>query len=357
MRRRRRGGQDRRLIDVAARLATPARRTTTTPILDAYLLMLSDPLLHERSSSGRSATSGRAPSGRWRARARRSASSSARRARREGLVHPRAPARHQVRRATGCCAPSRATRSVSIPRLDAADHHRRARPLARRHGGHGARARDRLRDRGRYAHEPHVDHGARARDPGRRRRRGRALATSARATCVIVDGLRGEITVRPSERLRSRDARGASRAPPRVRARAPLGARPPVRHGVTACPSASARTSSSPPRRSSRSITAPTASASTAPSSSTSTALTQPDEHEQYELYRAVIEAVAPRPVVAAHVRHRRRQVRQHVPAPRRDEPGARPARRAARARASPTCSSRSSARWSARARTATCGS
>ena len=45
---------------------------------------------------------------------------------------------------------------------------------------------------------------------------------------------------------------------------------------------------------------------------------TQPGEDEQYEVYRAIVEAVSPQPGHAAHVRHRRRQVREHVPDARR---------------------------------------
>ena len=59
---------------------------------------------------------------------------------------------------------------------------------------------------------------------------------------------------------------------------------------------------------------------------------TMPTEDEQYELYRAVVEAVAPAARDAPHVRHRRRQVRVELPAPGGDEPGARPARGAPRA-------------------------
>ena len=126
--------------------------------------------------------------------------------------------------ATACCARSWATRGDSIPRLDAADDHRRARPLARGHGGDGEEPAIALvTEVG--TRTSHTSIMARALEIPAVVGVEEALYHVRTGDMLIVDGLRGEITVRPSEiAIAERD--GASRPPPRVRARAPLDARP-----------------------------------------------------------------------------------------------------------------------------------
>ncbi len=114
---------------------------------------------------------------------------------------------------------------------------------------------------------------------------------------IIVDGLRGAVIVRPSTpgSWRRRSGRAArhtalARGLPEARDRPPT-----TKDGVAA--QASAPTSSSRRRPSSRATRARRASASTAPSSSTSIARSPPTEDEQYEIFKAVVEATRPKPV------------------------------------------------------------
>ena len=233
---------------------------------------------------------------------------------------------------------ARSTRSA--PRR--ADDRRRARSLARRHGEHGARAGARFVTERRHAHEPHVDHGARARDP-------RASSASADALAQIRTGdiarsstaCAAQVIVHPDASSRSEDARAALGAAPRVRAAASS------RRATSPCVTAdgvpvSAQGERRAPRRGDprASITAPQGIGLYRTEFLYIDRTTQPDEDEQYEVYRAIVEAVQPAAGHAAHLRHRRRQVREHVPAARRDEPGARPARGAPRALAARRCSS-----------------
>ena len=108
---------------------------------------------------------------------------------------------------------------------------------------------------------------------------------------VIVDGLRGEIVVHPTEAMiadaRERSARHLAFARGLLTAK-----RSSVRHRRRRSGVSSRRTSSSPPRRSSRSITAPNGIGLYRTEFLYIDRATQPDEQEQYELYRAVIEAV-----------------------------------------------------------------
>ncbi len=111
--------------------------------------------------------------------------------------------------ATVCCAPSWGTTGVAIPHLDAADHHRRARPVAGRH-------------RGRWSTEPAI---ALVTEMGTRTSHTSIMARALEIPAVvgvdgvlyhvrtgdmlIVDGLRGEVIVRPSE-VALEDARARS---------------------------------------------------------------------------------------------------------------------------------------------------
>ena len=269
-----------------------------------------------------------APSGRWRRRATRSASSSAPPTPTSATRTSSSAATTSSSCATGCSASSPATRSRSCPRLD--------QPMI-------VIARDLSpADTAGMVREPviafiteigtrtsHTAIMARALEIPARRRRRRRARRSIRTGDIAHRRRPARRGHRQPERDR-RSRRRAGAAPGTSPSRAACSARatsPASR--ATASPSASRRTSSSRPRPSSRSTTAPRASASTAPSSSTSTARTMPTRGRAVRALSRGRRGGGAAARHAAHVRHRRRQVRVELPAPGRDEPGARPPRRA----------------------------
>ena len=195
-----------------------------------------------------------------------------------------------------------------------------ARPAARARRGVGA---DRRRADAVARRAGRLDEGARLRDRRRqphrttprswrvrsRCRRSSACTTPARVVqagqLVVIDGTRNEVIVDPDDETLARVARQRGRPSAAARASTPnAGGR---RRPPTASASGSTRTSSSPTISRRRAMPAPKASACTDRSSCcTGDAAASPTRTRSTEIYRGMLEGMAPGTGDGAHVRRRR---------------------------------------------------
>ena len=253
------------------------------------------------------------------------------RARRARRVHLRAPARRRVRVRPPPARAGRRGRSPARCPARRADDRRGARSLARRYREHGPGASAGVRHVRRNTHQPHLDHGARARDPVRCRR----------LRCAAADPHRRHARRRRSDRPGVRTPLGAShprlpaalRAAPRLRTAPALGAPRALRHRRRRRAGAQGERGAPgggyPRGRSRRAGHWPLPHR-----------VPLHRSHDPTRRGRAVRGVPRDRrggePATghAAHVRHRRRQVREHVLVALGDEPRARPAGGPARAQA-----------------------
>ena len=284
------------LIEVSKRLqAGPAH--DTTPILDAYLVMLSDPLLHESIDPDDSRGAKVRRVGRRQRRAKRSASSFSAQGSNDSDSYI-VERRHDVEFVARSAPPRADGRAAASPsRVSTTPTIIVARDLS-------------PADTAGMVKEPAI---ALVTEVGTRTSHTSIMARALEIPAVVGAAgalfhvRTGDIAHRgrssrrghspPERSSRSREALRARRAPPGVRARASSRRAPAVRHCVTASAIALRGNVELP----AEAILALDHGADGIGLYRTEflyiDRATQPDEDEQYELYRAVIEAVSPRPV------------------------------------------------------------